>query len=86
MFPMTIHFLKYDIQAKIYGPKNFVLFYQIYQCMLHVSSFSICIFLHTQILNLAPFLSSMDHNISIDYSCAPNLLYSVDLCPLKVNQ
>jgi hypothetical protein len=53
--------------------------------MLHVSSFSSCTFLHTQIPNMAPWLSSMVHNISIDYSCAPNKLLSKELCPLEVN-
>jgi hypothetical protein len=53
--------------------------------MLQVSSFSSCTFLHTHIPNMAPWLSSMVHNISIDYSCAPNKLLSKELCPLEVN-
>jgi hypothetical protein len=34
---------------------------------------------------MTPWLSSMGHNISIDYSCAPNGLLSKELCPLEVN-
>jgi hypothetical protein len=53
-------------------------------CMLHVSSFSSWIFSGTHIQDMAPWLSSMVHNISIDYSCAPNKFLSMDLCLPKV--
>jgi hypothetical protein len=84
-FPTTICFLKSELRAESYGPEKFRLFFPIYPCMLQVSSFSSCTFLHTQIPNMAPWLSSMVHNISIDYSCAPNKLLSKELCPLEVN-
>jgi hypothetical protein len=53
--------------------------------MLQVSSFSSCTFLHTQIVNISPWLSSMVHNISIDYYCSQNGLIIMELCPLEVN-
>jgi hypothetical protein len=81
---MTICFLKSKLRAESYGPKKFRLFYPIYPCMLQVTYFSSCTFLHTQILNIAPLLSSMDHNISIDHSCAPNGPLNKELFPLEV--
>jgi hypothetical protein len=53
--------------------------------MLHVSSFSSCTFLHTQIINPGLWLSSMVHKISMDRSYAPNKLLSNKLCPMEVN-
>jgi hypothetical protein len=53
--------------------------------MLHVSSFSSCTFSGTHIQNMSPWLYSMDHKISMDFSCASNELLSKDLFPLEVN-
>jgi hypothetical protein len=83
-FPMTICFLKSELRAESYGPEKFRLFYSIYSCMLHVSYFSSCTFSGTHNQNMTPPLASMGHNISIDYSCAPNRLLSIELCPLEV--
>jgi len=84
-FPMTICLLKFNLWDESYGPEKFWLFYPIYPCILQVTYFSSCTFLHTQIQNLAQWLSYMDHNSSMDYSCAPNILLSKDLFPLEVN-
>jgi hypothetical protein len=52
--------------------------------MLHVSYFTSNTFSGTHNQIMTPPLASMGHNISIDYSCAPNKLLSMELCPLEV--
>jgi len=83
-FPTTINFVKFDLWAESYGPKKFWLFYIIYPYMLHVSFFTPNNFLGTHNPTLTPPLASMGHNISINFSYAPNGLLIMELCPLEV--
>jgi hypothetical protein len=50
-----------------------------------MSFFSSCTFLHTHIPNMTPWMDSMVHNISIDYSYVQNKLLSKVLFPMEVN-
>jgi len=84
IFPTSILFLKSKMRAESYGLWKFRLFYPIYHCMLKVSYFSSSAFSGTHNQNPTPPLASMGHNISINYSCTPNGLLSMELFPLEV--
>jgi hypothetical protein len=85
IFLVTIFLLKYELQDESYGLEKFRLFFPFYPCMLQLSSFSFFTFFHSQIPNMAPWMSFMVHNISIHYSCASNGIFSKDLYPPEVN-